>query len=95
MMRDFELWPAIDLKDGTCVRLLRGDMDQATAFNPDPADQAARFRKMGFDRLHVVDLNGAFAGDSANGDAVRVCGPVTDPRTVKRCSCSYRSRGSF
>ncbi|MAN75139.1 MAG: 1-(5-phosphoribosyl)-5-[(5-phosphoribosylamino)methylideneamino]imidazole-4-carboxamide isomerase [Henriciella sp.] len=71
MMRDFELWPAIDLKDGTCVRLLRGDMDQATAFNPDPADQAARFRKMGFDRLHVVDLNGAFAGDSANGDAVR------------------------
>ena len=38
MMRDFELWPAIDLKDGTCVRLLRGDMDQATAFNPDPAD---------------------------------------------------------
>ncbi|QYJ01895.1 1-(5-phosphoribosyl)-5-[(5-phosphoribosylamino)methylideneamino]imidazole-4-carboxamide isomerase [Thalassovita mediterranea] len=71
MTTPFELWPAIDLKDGNCVRLLRGEMDQATTFNPDPADQAARFKAMGFDRLHVVDLNGAFAGDSANGDAVR------------------------
>ena len=74
----FDLYPAIDLKDGQCVRLLRGEMDQATAFNPDPADQAARFKAMGFDRLHVVDLNGAFAGDSANGDAVRAILTATD-----------------
>ncbi|WP_084396286.1 1-(5-phosphoribosyl)-5-[(5-phosphoribosylamino)methylideneamino]imidazole-4-carboxamide isomerase [Henriciella aquimarina] len=71
MTARFDLYPAIDLKDGQCVRLLRGEMDQATAFNPDPADQAAKFMAMGFDRLHVVDLNGAFAGNSANGDAVR------------------------
>ena len=71
MTAAFSLYPAIDLKDGQCVRLLRGEMDKATAFNPDPADQASRFREMGFDRLHVVDLNGAFAGDSANGEAVR------------------------
>lgn len=67
----FTLYPAIDLKDGACVRLIRGEMDQATAFNDDPADQAARFAAMGFDHLHVVDLNGAFAGTSANGEAVR------------------------
>ncbi len=67
----FQLYPAIDLKDGQCVRLLRGEMDRATAYNPDPADQAARFAEMGFSNLHVVDLNGAFAGASANTDAVR------------------------
>lgn len=78
MTNAFELWPAIDLKDGTCVRLLRGDMAKATAFNTDPADQAMRFQKMGFDRLHVVDLNGAFAGDSANGEAVRAILAATD-----------------
>lgn len=78
MTMRFDLWPAIDLKDGQCVRLLRGEMDQATAFNPDPADQAAKFRDMGFDRLHVVDLNGAFAGDSANGDAVKAILKATD-----------------
>lgn len=71
MNAPFNLYPAIDLKDGQCVRLLRGEMDKATAFNLDPADQAARFREMGFDRLHVVDLDGAFAGNSANGEAVR------------------------
>ena len=71
MSRQFELWPAIDLKDGQCVRLLRGDMDQATAFDLSPAEQASAFAAMGFDRLHVVDLNGAFAGESANGEAVR------------------------
>lgn len=74
----FDLYPAIDLKDGQCVRLLRGEMDQATAFNADPADQASQFREMGFDRLHVVDLNGAFAGDSANGEAVRAILKATD-----------------
>lgn len=70
-MSAFTLYPAIDLKDGACVRLLRGAMDAATAYNPDPADQAARFEAMGFGWLHVVDLNGAFAGDSANAPAVR------------------------
>ena len=74
----FNLYPAIDLKDGQCVRLLRGEMDKATAFNPDPADQASRFREIGFDRLHVVDLNGAFAGNSANGEAVRDILRATD-----------------
>ena len=74
----FDLYPAIDLKDGQCVRLLRGEMDQATAFNADPADQASQFKAMGFDRLHVVDLNGAFAGDSANGEAVRAILKATD-----------------
>jgi phosphoribosylformimino-5-aminoimidazole carboxamide ribotide isomerase len=64
------LYPAIDLKAGACVRLIRGEMDQATTFNPDPADQAARFAKMGFEWLHVVDLDGAFAGQSANVAAV-------------------------
>ncbi|MEM9226220.1 MAG: 1-(5-phosphoribosyl)-5-[(5-phosphoribosylamino)methylideneamino]imidazole-4-carboxamide isomerase [Pseudomonadota bacterium] len=67
----FELYPAIDLKDGACVRLLRGEMDQATAFNPDPVDQARQFANMGFTHLHVVDLNGAFDGQSVNGTAVR------------------------
>lgn len=71
MTRHFELWPAIDLKDGQCVRLLRGDMDKATTFGLSPAEQARAFADMGFDRLHVVDLNGAFAGESANGAAVR------------------------
>lgn len=67
----FKLFPAIDLKGGACVRLLRGEMDKATTFNTDPADQAAQFRAMGFDALHVVDLDGAFAGQSRNGDAVK------------------------
>lgn len=66
----FDLYPAIDLKDGACVRLIRGEMDQATAFNADPADQAARFAEMGFDKLHIVDLNGAFAGRSVNAAAI-------------------------
>ncbi|WP_044562528.1 1-(5-phosphoribosyl)-5-[(5-phosphoribosylamino)methylideneamino]imidazole-4-carboxamide isomerase [Azospirillum sp. B4] len=64
------IYPAIDLKDGNCVRLVRGDMDQATVFNTDPADQAARFAAQGFEWLHLVDLNGAFAGRPVNGDAV-------------------------
>ena len=64
------LFPAIDLKDGQCVRLLRGDMDQATVFNDDPADQAVRFQSQGFSHLHLVDLNGAFAGAPVNAAAV-------------------------
>jgi phosphoribosylformimino-5-aminoimidazole carboxamide ribotide isomerase len=65
------LYPAIDLKDGSCVRLKRGEMDQATIYADDPAMQARAFEAAGFGWLHVVDLNGAFAGASVNGDAVR------------------------
>ncbi|WP_332713390.1 1-(5-phosphoribosyl)-5-[(5-phosphoribosylamino)methylideneamino]imidazole-4-carboxamide isomerase [Pelagibacterium mangrovi] len=64
------LFPAIDLKDGQCVRLKLGDMEQATVFNDDPAAQAKSFEEQGFQYLHVVDLNGAFAGESVNGAAV-------------------------
>ena len=64
------LFPAIDLKDGACVRLKLGDMNEATVFNADPAAQAQAFEAAGFEYLHVVDLNGAFAGRSVNGDAV-------------------------
>jgi phosphoribosylformimino-5-aminoimidazole carboxamide ribotide isomerase len=64
------LFPAIDLKDGQCVRLEQGDMERATVFGTDPAAQARAFADAGFEYLHVVDLNGAFAGHSVNGDAV-------------------------
>ena len=64
------LYPAIDLKDGQCVRLLHGDMEKATVFNTSPADQAQRFVKDGFSWLHVVDLNGAIEGKSVNTAAV-------------------------
>ena len=64
------LFPAIDLKDGQCVRLKLGDMAEATVFNDDPADQARRFEAQGFSYLHIVDLNGAFAGKPVNGAAV-------------------------
>ena len=60
------LFPAIDLKDGQCVRLKLGDMDQATVYNDDPGAQASAFADLGFPWLHVVDLNGAFAGRSVN-----------------------------
>ena len=65
------LYPAIDLKDGQCVRLLRGDMAAATVFGDDPAAQAAKFQAAGCDWLHLVDLNGAFAGKPVNGAAVQ------------------------
>lgn len=64
------LFPAIDLKEGECVRLIHGDMAQATVFNTDPAAQASDFETQGFEYLHVVDLDGAFAGKSMNGQAV-------------------------
>ena len=64
------LYPAIDLKDGKAVRLLRGDMAQATVFNDDPAAQARSFVEAGCSWLHLVDLNGAFAGAPVNGAAV-------------------------
>ncbi|MCO5090416.1 1-(5-phosphoribosyl)-5-[(5-phosphoribosylamino)methylideneamino]imidazole-4-carboxamide isomerase [Bosea sp. (in: a-proteobacteria)] len=75
------LFPAIDLKQGRCVRLKQGDMAQATVFNDDPAAQAASFERQGFRWLHVVDLDGAFAGKPMNAAAVeaileRVAFPV-------------------
>lgn len=64
------LYPAIDLKDGQCVRLLKGDMDKATVFGDDPAAQALTFENAGAEWLHLVDLNGAFAGRPVNAEAV-------------------------
>lgn len=64
------LYPAIDLKDGNCVRLLHGEMDKATVFSNSPGSQAKAFAEAGFERLHVVDLNGAFAGRPVNKKAV-------------------------
>jgi phosphoribosylformimino-5-aminoimidazole carboxamide ribotide isomerase len=88
------LFPAIDLKNGECVRLLRGDMAQATVFNTDPAAQARAFAEQGFEYLHVVDLDGAFAGEPVNREAVRrilsavsikmqLGGGVRDMKTVR------------
>ncbi|MCR9158959.1 MAG: 1-(5-phosphoribosyl)-5-[(5-phosphoribosylamino)methylideneamino]imidazole-4-carboxamide isomerase [Rhodobacteraceae bacterium] len=64
------LYPAIDLKDGQAVRLLRGDMEKSTVFNDDPAAQAMEFVEAGCEWLHLVDLNGAFAGEPVNAAAV-------------------------
>ncbi len=74
------LFPAIDLKDGACVRLVRGDMATATVFNEDPAGQARHFADTGFAWLHVVDLNGAFAGRAVNGAAVTAIRRAVDLR---------------
>jgi phosphoribosylformimino-5-aminoimidazole carboxamide ribotide isomerase len=65
------IYPAIDLKDGKCVRLYKGDMDQATIFNDSPASQAKQFQDQGFKFLHIVDLDGAIAGNSANEKSVK------------------------
>jgi phosphoribosylformimino-5-aminoimidazole carboxamide ribotide isomerase len=65
------LFPAIDLKDGQCVRLKRGAMEEATVFNTDPAAQARSFADQGFEWLHCVDLNGAFDGRSTNAEAIK------------------------
>ncbi len=89
------LFPAIDLKDGQAVRLLRGDMATATVFNDDPAEQARAFQDAGFTWLHLVDLNGAFAGAPRNagvvesilraGDVpVQLGGGIRDMATVQR-----------
>jgi len=69
-MTGLTLYPAIDLKDGACVRLRRGEMDQSTVYSDDPGAQARAWQEAGFRWLHVVDLNGAFAGHPVNGDAV-------------------------
>jgi phosphoribosylformimino-5-aminoimidazole carboxamide ribotide isomerase len=74
------LFPAIDLKDGQCVRLKLGDMAEATVFNDDPAAQARQFEAQGFEYLHIVDLNGAFAGKPVNGTAVEaILGAIRVP----------------
>jgi phosphoribosylformimino-5-aminoimidazole carboxamide ribotide isomerase len=74
------LFPAIDLKNGECVRLEQGDMARATVFNRDPAAQASAFAAQGFEYLHVVDLDGAFAGKPMNADAVeRILAAVDIP----------------
>jgi phosphoribosylformimino-5-aminoimidazole carboxamide ribotide isomerase len=72
------LFPAIDLKGGACVRLVRGEMASATVFNDDPAAQASAFAEMGFGWLHIVDLDGAFAGRPVNGEAVRAIRRAVD-----------------
>lgn len=72
------IFPAIDLKDGVCVRLKKGEMADATIFNTDPAAQARDFAGQGFEWLHCVDLNGAFAGHSANADAIRAIRAAID-----------------
>ena len=88
------LFPAIDLKEGRCVRLVQGDMGQATVFNDDPAAQAASFETQGFGWLHIVDLDGAFAGKPMNARAVEAIlervtipvqlgGGIRDMRTVE------------
>jgi len=94
------LFPAIDLKDGECVRLVHGEMGSATVFNPDPAAQAETFERQGFEYLHLVDLDGAFAGRPLNIEAVegildrvtvpvQLGGGIRDLRTVDR----WLSRG--
>lgn len=100
------LYPAIDLKDGQCVRLLRGDMTAATVFNDDPGAQARAFVDAGCEWLHVVDLNGAFAGRPVNGAAVekivaaassrgvpvQLGGGIRDIETVERWLVSGMAR---
>lgn len=74
------LFPAIDLKDGNCVRLVKGEMDQATIFNDDPGHQALQFENAGCEWVHLVDLNGAFEGRPVNADAVQsILNNVTVP----------------
>ena len=77
-MPGLTLYPAIDLKGGACVRLRQGEMDRATTYAPDPAAQARAFRDAGGAWLHVVDLDGAFAGRSANEAAVEAILAATD-----------------
>ena len=80
-MADLTLYPAIDLKEGQCVRLLHGRMEAATVFNDDPAGQAAAFEAAGYDWAHIVDLDGAFAGESRNRTAVEAILKATGLKT--------------
>src|SRR3546814_13865035 len=88
------LFPAIDLKDGQAVRLLRGEMASATVFNDDPAAQARAFAEAGFRWLHLVDLNGAFAGRPANAAAVEAILRSVERRVGNECVSPCRSRWS-
>ena len=81
------LYPAIDLKDGQAVRLLRGEMDQATVFNDDPAAQARAFVDAGCEWLHLVDLNGAFAGTPVNAADAPGCKHFDSSRCEDLTSC--------
>ena len=88
--------PAIDLKDGLCVRLRQGDMEETTVFSDAPAEVACQWAQEGARRLHVVDLNGAFAGEPINGDVVKdittnypglpiqIGGGIRDMQTIER-----------
>ncbi|MEO1308866.1 MAG: HisA/HisF-related TIM barrel protein, partial [Pseudomonadota bacterium] len=97
------LYPAIDLKDGQCVRLLRGEMNAATVFNDDPAAQARAFQDAGCEWIHLVDLNGAFAGTPVNASAVEAIlaaidvpaqlgGGIRDMATIERWLTAGLSR---
>jgi len=79
--RSLTLYPAIDVRAGQCVRLLRGDMNAATTYNDDPGNQASLFADAGFDHLHIVDLDGAFSGQSENRNAVASILSATSART--------------
>ena len=81
------LYPAIDLKDGKAVRLLRGDMNKSTVFNDSPVDQALSFVNQGCQWLHLVDLNGAFEGKPVNADAVE--------QIISRCNIPIQLGGGI
>ena len=81
------LYPAIDLKDGNCVRLVKGEMDQATVFSDNPAAQARAFQDAGCEWLHLVDLNGAFAGEPVNAAPVEAI--------LKECSIPAQLGGGI
>ncbi len=87
------LYPAIDLKDGQCVRLLKGDMEAVTVFGDDPAAQAVAFQEAGCDWLHLVDLNGAFAGQPVNAAAVEAILAAT--RVPAQLGGGIRDRGTI
>ena len=98
------LYPAIDLKDGQCVRLLRGEMEAATVFGDDPAAQALKFQQAGCGWLHLVDLNGAFAGRPVNAAAVeailnagtvpaQLAGGIRDTATIPTALANVLARG--
>lgn len=89
------LFPAIDLKNGECVRLKRGDMAEATVYNADPVAQALAFRDLGFPWLHMVDLDGAFAGGSRNGAAVEAILAALDGAMKVQLGGGIRDRAAI
>ena len=86
------LIPAIDLKDGRCVRLKQGDMSDSTTFGEDPAAMARRWVDAGARRLHLVDLNGAFAGKPVNEPAIRAIAAGSSPKVVASFMSPWRRR---